>query len=299
MMPQIKSPQVEEGYTRIANELLEAMATFGFTAHQWAVMMALIRKTYGYQKTHDDISASQLSEVCGVPRNHVSTALKKLYDMHVITKKPGKYGLILGINKDYSMWNKDGSANQNTFCDASTSPDSGLALVKPILSLVATNDAPASTDSVPPSPDAGLPELVQILDTTSPDSGQVASTDSGHTKENLPKENQQKKVRARKSEKTLTAWLADCKQLSEKPIPEDDPVFDYANGLDLPIDFIRYAWVEFKRKYGDNDKKQKDWRAHFRNAVKENWYGIWFDKAGQWELTTRGKQIQKETREKA
>ena len=46
----IASPQVEDGHTRIANELLEAMCRAGFSARQWAVVMAVVRKTYGYGK---------------------------------------------------------------------------------------------------------------------------------------------------------------------------------------------------------------------------------------------------------
>jgi hypothetical protein len=66
-------------------------------------------------------------------------------------------------------------------------------------------------------------------------------------------------------------------------------------------DFILYAWLEFKRRYAEDDsKKYKDWRATFRNAVRENWFKLWFiADDGSCGLTTRGKQVQREHSEGA
>ena len=106
--------------------------------------------------------------------------------------------------------------------------------------------------------------------------------------------------RAARSLSSVGEWLEACKANGELAIPEDDTIFDYARKQGLPEDFIRYAWLEFKRKYAESGKKQKDWRATFRNAVRENWYGLWFlADDGNWLLTTRGKQVQREHSEGA
>ena len=55
------SPQVEDGYTRISNELLGALVLADLTKQQWEVVMAVARKTYGFNKTTDDIALSQLA----------------------------------------------------------------------------------------------------------------------------------------------------------------------------------------------------------------------------------------------
>jgi phage replication O-like protein O len=246
------APQLEDGYTRLANELLEAVMSTGFTQRQLLVILAVIRKTYGYGKKQDDMSAAQLGKLCNMERNHVTEVIGQLVQMQVLTRASGAYGLVLGINKRHSQWVKPAAKKPRT------SPDSGL---------------------------------VPTRDESSPNLGQVDSPNLGHTKENLSKENQKK---APREDVTLKAWLAQCEEKGERPVPEDDSIFDYAEQVDLPIDFIRYAWVEFKRKYGTSSKKYKDWRAHFRNAVRENWYGVWFEKDGNWDLTTRGKQIKKE-----
>lgn len=41
---------LDDGYTRIANELLEAVMLAGLTQHQLLVFPAVMRKTYGFNK---------------------------------------------------------------------------------------------------------------------------------------------------------------------------------------------------------------------------------------------------------
>lgn len=170
-----KSPQVEDGHLKIANELFEAIMAFPFGKNELRVLLAVLRKTYGYGKKEDDLSASQLGALLGtMARPHITTALNVLATMGVIHKRPGKYGSIVGINKDYSKWN------------ASTKSVQGGST---------ETVHPASTDSVQvygngtSSQDATLYEK-GVEGCT--DSVQVASTESVHTKDNLPKDNQQK-----------------------------------------------------------------------------------------------------------
>ena len=273
------APQLEDGFTRIANELFEAILGFGFTQRQLLVLLTVLRKTYGYGKKEDDMSASQITEVCGVGRQHVTTVLNELARMNVITKSPGQFGMIVGINKKYGEWLP---------LERATKVGAGPALVPTTADSDSTESGQVSQTGT--SPEEGH---VPIRESDSPNLGQVDSPDLGHTKENLPKETQ-KKGRARKTEISLVEWLAACKASGELSIPKDDPIFDYADKQKLPIDFVRYAWLEFRRKYTENGKKQKDWRATFRNAVRENWYGLWFKKDDDFMLTTRGQQVKTE-----
>lgn len=271
------SPQLEDGFVRIANELLEAALAFKFTHRELLVLLTIIRKTYGYGKKTDDISASQIGEMCNIGRQHVTTTLNLLASRNVITKSPGRFGTILGVQKNHKKW-----ISNEQILTPEASPDLGQAA------------SPESGQGCPKSGLADSPESGHVpnRDTSSPKSGQVDSPKSGHTKENLPKENLQKK--GARQETTFSAWITNCQREQLTPIPEDDPVFAYADEMKLPIDFIRYAWVEFKRKYGSSNKRYKNWNQHFQNAIRENWYAIWFEKDGEWALTTRGKQIEKE-----
>lgn len=247
-----KNPQLEDGYTRIANELFEAILRHGFSQREVLVIFAILRKTYGYGKKEDDMSASQIGAMINKHRNHVTVTINELVKMNVITKKLGNYGMILGLNKSYESWNQ------------------------------------ASTDSV-------LGKVVPIRLRASTDSVQVASTDSVHTKENLSKEIQKK---ASRSEICFDEWIEKTKSEGLKPIPEDHAVFKYADKVGLHIDFIRLCWLEFKTTFAGNRKKRyADWAQAFSNYVRKNYFRLWFEKDGEFQLTTAGIQLKKEMRE--
>ena len=83
----------------------------------------------------------------------------------------------------------------------------------------------------------------------------------------------------------LLAWLEEARLKNEKPIPEDDAVFVYADSVGIPTEFLRLAWLEFRHQHTQpNAKRQKDWRAHFRNAVRKNWHHLWYLKGDEYLL---------------
>lgn len=90
----------ENGYTRIANELLEAVIGSGLTQNQLLITLAVIRKTYGYNKTSDWVGNAQLSELTGLPVTRCSTERNKLVKMNVLSVT----GRLVGINKEVAAW---------------------------------------------------------------------------------------------------------------------------------------------------------------------------------------------------
>ncbi len=94
------SPQVEDGYTRIANELLDAMCALRLNGQQWRVLMTIIRQTYGWHQKTDWISGSQIAQMTGLHRAHVCRALKALLQARVILRE----GRRVGVQKDYTAW---------------------------------------------------------------------------------------------------------------------------------------------------------------------------------------------------
>ena len=74
---------LEDGHTRIINTLLDALASAPLTARQYRVLIAIIRKTYGYQKKADRLSVSQLAECTGIHQRHISTTLAELVAMRL------------------------------------------------------------------------------------------------------------------------------------------------------------------------------------------------------------------------
>lgn len=90
----------DNGFTRIANELLEAVIGAGLTQNQMLITLAVIRKTYGYNKTSDWVGNAQLSELTGLPETRCSTERNKLIKMNVLSLN----GRLIGINKEVSAW---------------------------------------------------------------------------------------------------------------------------------------------------------------------------------------------------
>jgi phage replication O-like protein O len=97
-------PQLEDGYVRIANELLEAIIRAPLSKRELMIVLAVVRKTYGYGKKTDDISLSQLAQMTGVDRSNVSRAINDLAAAGVLSKRQGRYGQVLGLDKNYQKW---------------------------------------------------------------------------------------------------------------------------------------------------------------------------------------------------
>ena len=95
------NPQKENGYTAIANELMEALARTRISGEATQVLCVILRKTYGYQKKEDAISLSQFEEATGIKKPEVVRALAKLQMMNVIGKKANDIANIYGIVKDF------------------------------------------------------------------------------------------------------------------------------------------------------------------------------------------------------
>lgn len=267
-----RSPQLENGYLRIANELQEAISSADVTKRELKVINVIIRMTYGFQKKEDDIAASQIGQACRMGSSHVTEALNSLAKKKIITKRRGRHGCIVGIQKDYSQWPME------------TMPSEYLKEKTP-------KSGPTPTAEIHEIP---VPALPNREDET-PKSGDLGAPKSGDTKD-IPSKDTIKKERSEKI--SLRTFLENCKKENRKPIPEDDPVFKYADEVGIPMDFVRFAWVEFKRKYTQpRARTYIDWNQHFQNAVRENWYRVWFIKDDAYQLTTRGLQIQKEIKE--
>ncbi len=98
------SPQKEDGFTPIANEILEALACFQLSGHESRILYTLFRKTYGFRKKEDWISISQFCYYTGLNQPRVSEAVKSLCKKNILTKKRMGRVVILGLNKDYTTW---------------------------------------------------------------------------------------------------------------------------------------------------------------------------------------------------
>jgi phage replication O-like protein O len=87
-------------HTQIPNEFIdESMARL--THAQFKVLIAICRKTIGWQKKSDYISISQIMDLAGVSNKTVVNALSQLEDMGYITTKKSKHATThITINYD-------------------------------------------------------------------------------------------------------------------------------------------------------------------------------------------------------
>lgn len=99
-------PQKENGYTPIANELLDAIVSFRIPGELRQVFDAIIRKTYGFNKKEDYIANSQIMEMTGIGKQNVYRSLLRLVEHKLVIKSDYslKRGIKYRINKDYKEW---------------------------------------------------------------------------------------------------------------------------------------------------------------------------------------------------
>lgn len=94
------SPQLENGYTRIANDLLAVLSCAKMTDYERVVIFTVIRKTYGWGKKSDWISHGQFTKVTGVPRSRVCNTVTNLTERNILFRDGRK----VGLQKDWSKW---------------------------------------------------------------------------------------------------------------------------------------------------------------------------------------------------
>jgi len=86
--------------TPIINEIIEKLASIRLSTNEFNVVMAIIRKTYGWDKKEDYISGSQLAILTKMLPQHCYKILKKLEQKKIIHRKEQ----VIGLNKKTSEW---------------------------------------------------------------------------------------------------------------------------------------------------------------------------------------------------
>lgn len=101
---------------------------------------------------------------------------------------------------------------------------------------------------------------------------------SGESAETAPPADPEK-PKARKAQ-TLTAYLAECKSVRVKPVPDDHHIRRWSADAGVTSEMLQIAWVKFRERYTEGEKgkgkRYKDWPGHFATAVKDNWFKLWF-----------------------
>jgi hypothetical protein len=109
---------------------------------------------------------------------------------------------------------------------------------------------------------------------------------------NFPSELTQRRAQKRAPSVELQTWLDSLGDADA--IPADDAIFAYAEKVGIPVDFLELSWGRFVEDMTERKTKKSNWRAHYRNFVRGNWYKIWwFAPSGDCQLTTTGYQARR------
>ena len=92
------SPQPDE-FTRISNELLEAILATNYTKRQLNIILLVIRLSYGCGKKYALIRPSEFS-LAGIHKSDIKRELELLVGAGVLTVDGEK----VALNKDYEAW---------------------------------------------------------------------------------------------------------------------------------------------------------------------------------------------------
>lgn len=100
------NPQVEDGYTKIANELFQAIYGARFTITQLQIVLCVVRYTYGFNRKTWRLSSSFIASAIGRNQRNIQREINNLIDANVLIYEQASSTSCrkLGINKRYHNW---------------------------------------------------------------------------------------------------------------------------------------------------------------------------------------------------
>lgn len=99
------NPQKENGYTAIANEILDVLTKTPLQSSERRVLDVVFRKTYGFNKKEDSISISQITEATGLSKRTVIYATQNLEaKIMVAVAREDMNTNRYRFQKDYDKW---------------------------------------------------------------------------------------------------------------------------------------------------------------------------------------------------
>ncbi len=101
------SPQIEKGHVKIANDLFERILEYPFTGVELKIVWAVIRYTYGWNRTKAHMTFYQISKMINQDRSNVRKSVHKLNKEKVMFMQMCRDGsFLIGINKNYDEWER-------------------------------------------------------------------------------------------------------------------------------------------------------------------------------------------------
>jgi len=97
------NPQKENGYTAIANEIIENLSKFTkISGMELRILLTVIRYTYGYNRKESELSLKFLAKAVNSSPRSVLRAIQKLEKLNMLERKDSFIRFI----KNYNLWGK-------------------------------------------------------------------------------------------------------------------------------------------------------------------------------------------------
>lgn len=99
------SPQLEGGYTKIANELLEAMCKYITNPSSLRIALIIVRLTYGWNRKEALINLKSIATKLNLTEEYVKKTITEMEFLKILKvnfKKP--YQAEISFNKNYEKW---------------------------------------------------------------------------------------------------------------------------------------------------------------------------------------------------
>jgi len=84
----------ENGYTRVANLILEALPLVTMNGTQHGICLFIWRRTFGWHRDHDAIPLGGFADACGTNKSYISKQLKDLLNKRIIRRVEFERGKI-------------------------------------------------------------------------------------------------------------------------------------------------------------------------------------------------------------
>ncbi len=141
----VKRVTMDDGYTRIAHGIVEELmqSKYKLSGREYAVLMVVIRKTYGYRKSEDWIALSQFVESTGLDKCSCQKVIKGLAERKIINRKVQGHDQKVSINTEVSNWLAERPSKQ---AETAKRQARKMALSNP-----ATNKANPTTNKLNPT----------------------------------------------------------------------------------------------------------------------------------------------------
>ncbi len=108
------NPQKENGYTGIANEIMDKLCELKLSGSQWQIIMCVFRATYGWNKKEDYISLSQFEQKTGISRQEICKKIKLLVSRRLLLVNKCTLSNRYSFNKNWEQWVVNKCTTQST-----------------------------------------------------------------------------------------------------------------------------------------------------------------------------------------